>query len=119
MPKVHYCFSQHLNEAMPPRKRVEKRSKNKGGCNCKRCKCREEVSLVRAKQLVESGAAEWLVIGINRVRFKDICPICLNDKLLKKSCSICGKTGEVMKTVFSPIRSNDIVMVTTGSGEPD
>ena len=118
MPRVHYCFSQHLNESLPSRKCVGSCSKNKKRCACKKCKCREEVSPSHAKQLVELGAAEWVVIRRDPVDLKRICSMCLNDDLLKKSCSNCNKTGEITVTIFSPVRSNDIVIVTTGSGEP-
>lgn len=86
-------------------------------CTCKKCRCREVVSPAKARLLVESGFAEWLVISKEPVDVKKICPLCLSEELLKKSCSLCGKTGEVVTTEFIYIKANDIVAVTTGSGE--
>ena len=117
MSKVHYCFSQHLNESLPPRKCLGACAKNKRRCSCKRCKCREEVSLSRAHQLVKSGVAQWVLLKKEPVEIKKICPICTNDELLKKSCLLCRKTGEVVTTEYVQHQSNDIVMVTTGSGD--
>jgi hypothetical protein len=62
--------------------------------------------------------AEWLVVSSQPIELKEVCSMCLNDNLLKKSCVLCGKTGEVTAVYYSLIRSNDIVMVSTGSGEP-
>lgn len=117
MPKVHYCFSQHLNESLPSRKCTSSCSKNKKRCECKKCKCREEATFTRAHQLVQSGAAEYVIIRKEPVDIKLICSMCANDDLLKRSCSACNKTGEIIRTEMVPVRSNDIVMVTTGSGE--
>ena len=118
MPRLHTCFQQHLNEAMPSRKCTGACGKKKKRCDCKRCKCREEVSFARTHQLVQSGAAEYITIRKEPVQLKQVCSMCTNDDLLKKSCSNCNKTGEIMVTVLSLVRSSDIVIVTTGSGEP-
>jgi hypothetical protein len=118
MPRVHYCFSQHLNESLPPRKCYGSCSKNKRRCTCNKCKCREQVSPSRANQLVKSGAAEWVVLRKDPVEVKNICSMCSNDDILKKSCPTCNKTGEVTTTVLLPVYSSDIVMVTSGSGDP-
>jgi hypothetical protein len=77
------------------------------------------VSPQTARQLVDLGVAEYLTLRIESVELKIACPLCSNDDLLKKSCSNCNKTGEVTRTELIPIRSNDIVMVTVGSGEED
>ena len=92
-------------------------SKNKRRCECKRCKCREDVSPARAHNLVQSGQAEWLVLRKDPIEVTEPCPICLEDELLVKSCQNCNNTGEVTKTVFSLVRSNDIVMVTSGGDD--
>lgn len=123
MPRVHYCFSQHLNESLPPRRCTGacQKGRKKGvrpPCTCKKCKCRRIVSIDGARELVESGEAEWVIIKRNPIRTPRICPLCANDDLLKKSCSNCNKTGEIIEIVFSPERINDIVMVVRGSGEP-
>jgi hypothetical protein len=52
------------------------------------------------------------------VELKTVCPMCVNDNLLRKSCANCNKTGEIVSVEYLPVYSNDIVMVTVGSGEP-
>lgn len=70
-----------------------------------------------ARRLIDLGAAQWVIIRKDLIEIKRICPLCVNDNLLKKSCPNCNKTGEVTFTELLPIPGNDIVMVTSGSGE--
>jgi hypothetical protein len=73
--------------------------------------------MTRARMLVESGDAEWLVLKKDPVEVEHICPICAGDDLLKKSCQRCKKTGKIVLIHYSLVRTNDIVRVTQGSGE--
>lgn len=118
MPRIHSCFAQHLNESLPPRRCSGGCKQLKKLCVCARCKCRKKVDINEARKLVENGLAEWLIIGREPVPVPEICHLCLNDALLKKSCSNCNKTGEIIVVKYSLIRSNDIVEVSRGSGEP-
>jgi hypothetical protein len=118
MPIVHYCFSQHLNEILPPKKCGNGCRKRLKKCVCKRCTCRQEISVAKATLLVQEGEAQWVIIRKDPIAIKKICDMCLNDDILKRSCPNCGKTGNVEAVVLSPVRGEDIVMVSTGSGEP-
>jgi hypothetical protein len=99
--RVHYCFSQHLNESKP-----------------RTCRCRKKVPLLEATKLVERGLAQWIVLSTKYLTGKEPCPMCLNTAA-KKNCQHCGKTGEVEKTY--PIRKHgdDIVLVSVGSEGKD
>lgn len=93
----HSCFSQHLNEPRP-----------------KRCRCRKKLILADATRQVEKGIAQWVIVSQTTVKVKEVCQICLNDKL-KKGCQNCAETGEVDREYTHTVYGTDIVLVTTGS----
>jgi hypothetical protein len=98
---IHVCHNQHLNEARP-----------------KRCRCRKRIKLVDATIMVEKGFAQWLITSQIVLTGKEVCHLCLNEKI-KKNCQHCAGTGEVEKSYPVNTYSSDIVLVTTGSTDDD
>jgi hypothetical protein len=76
----------------------------------KKCKCRKFATLAKAEQLKDDGFAANVVISYKTIKIEDICPICSNDSNLKKSCNLCGKTGQVLKEKHSFEYGEDIYM---------
>jgi hypothetical protein len=68
--------------------------------------------------MVEKGFAQWLILGQTTVTGKEICSICLDDKI-KKGCQHCRGTGQVEKSYPINTYGSDIVLVTTGSLDDD
>ncbi len=94
---VHICFSQHLGETKP-----------------ETCSCRKRIKLTEAAEMVAAGFAQWLIISQITLTGKEICPICLNDKV-KKNCQHCAGAGEIEKSYPISTLSNDIVLVSVGT----
>jgi len=115
--KVHYCFQQTLGEVQPPRRCQAKCKKRGKLCSCKKCKCRQLISLSEATLRVKTGEAQWIIADSVVTKFDQVCRWCNADPTLKKSCANCKKTGVVAIYGVCPIPSNDIVMVTTACEE--
>lgn len=67
-----------------------------------KCRCRRFVTQHTASRLVDEGIAAYVVKSYKTIKEELKCPVCENIEDLKKSCSLCGKTGTVFdkKTIF-------------------
>lgn len=97
--RTHWCYSQELGEPKP-----------------KRCSCRKYIDLAEATILVNSGMAQWVIVDWIKVAEKtEICTICLNDGILKKSCKNCTN-GLIYTPVYHPkYHPKDIVVTSVAS----
>jgi hypothetical protein len=122
--RVHSCFSQHLGESLPSRRCTNgcnRRScfrdcKARGveclcrRCSCVKCGCKKLIDLSAAREEVQEGRAQWVIVKVNDIIIPKICSMCGNDDLLKKSCLKCFHLGTELETVSIPIFGTDIVL---------
>jgi len=64
--------------------------------------------------MVEKGFAQWIILTQTTLTGKEICHLCLDEKV-KKNCQHCKGTGEVEKSYVVNTYGGDIVLVATGS----
>src|ERR1700684_1225904 len=78
--RVHTCANQKIE-----------------GYIAERCRCRKFISTAKAEELKSTGFAANVIVSFKTIKVEEVCPICINDSNLKKSCKLCGKTGQLIK----------------------
>jgi hypothetical protein len=78
--RVHTCANQKIE-----------------GYIAERCRCRKFISVAKAEELKNTGFAANVIVSFKTIKVEEVCPICINDSNLKKSCKLCGKTGQLIK----------------------
>ena len=96
---VHHCITQELvtyglKEPSPDVK----------------CRCKKQISLRRATQLVHNGEATWITVARERGDHQQSCRLCGSDKEVK-NCALCKGVGFTVEPYANDTLGNDILLV--------
>lgn len=74
-----------------------------------KCRCRKQISLRRATQLVRNGEATWVTIARTRGDHKQPCRLCKGEGIEK--CALCGGKGFTIEPHADDTPGNDILLI--------